>query len=178
MPILLSAVLVFVASSLIHMCLQIHKGDYQKLPNEDAALDALRKAGVGPGQFMFPHCSSMKEATSPAMKEKFTRGPTGTLVVRGGDCMNMGKALGQWFAFCLVVSVITAYVTGLARGPGGGDIFRISATIALLGYGFSSVCDSIWKGISWSTTAKFLFDGLVYALCTAWMFRSFWPAAA
>ena len=35
LPILLSAVIVFVASSIIHMVLPVHRGDYRKLPEED-----------------------------------------------------------------------------------------------------------------------------------------------
>ncbi len=54
LAILLSAVFVFLASSVVHMALSIHAGDYQKLPNEDAVLDGLREAKVTPGQYMFP----------------------------------------------------------------------------------------------------------------------------
>lgn len=35
LPILLSAVIVFVASSIIHMAIPIHKNDYRQLPDED-----------------------------------------------------------------------------------------------------------------------------------------------
>ncbi len=45
LPILLSAVIVFVASSVIHMATPWHKSDYPKLPNEDRVMDALRANG-------------------------------------------------------------------------------------------------------------------------------------
>ena len=45
LPILLSAVIVFVASSIIHMLLPIHKSDYRQLPEEDRVLGTLRAAG-------------------------------------------------------------------------------------------------------------------------------------
>ncbi len=55
LPILLSAVIVFVASSLIHMVLPFHKNDYRKLPDEDKVMDTLRSAGVTPGPtYHFP----------------------------------------------------------------------------------------------------------------------------
>ena len=41
LPILLSAVIVFVASSIIHMALPIHKSDYRKLPDEAKVLDTF-----------------------------------------------------------------------------------------------------------------------------------------
>ena len=45
LPILLSAVLVFVASSLIHMVLGWHRHDFKKFGAEDAVMDALRLTG-------------------------------------------------------------------------------------------------------------------------------------
>ena len=71
LPILLSAGIVFVASSILHMLLPIHKNDYRKLPDEDKVLDAMRTAGVTPGrEYRFPFCS-MKEMKEPATAEKF-----------------------------------------------------------------------------------------------------------
>ncbi|MBC7791989.1 MAG: hypothetical protein H7Z74_18740, partial [Anaerolineae bacterium] len=42
LPIILSAVIVFVVSSIIHMALPWHKSDYPKVPNEDQVRNALR----------------------------------------------------------------------------------------------------------------------------------------
>ena len=39
-PILLSAVIVLVASSIIHMVLPYHRTDFDKVPIEDALMDA------------------------------------------------------------------------------------------------------------------------------------------
>lgn len=176
LPILLSAVFVFLVSSVIHMALPIHKNDYGKMPDEDRVLDALR-AAVPPGQYRFPYASSMKECGSPEMVAKFQRGPVGTIVVMRG--MQMGKALGQWFVFCIVIGVFVAYLTGLVL-PAGTEymrVFRVAGTAAVLAHAFSSVNDSIWKGVRWSTTFKFLFDGVVYGLVTAGTFAWLWPAA-
>ncbi len=179
LPILVSAVFVFVASSLIHMALQIHKGDYEKLPNEAAFLDSLRKAGVRPGQFMFPCPGSMKEMGSAEMQAKFQQGPVGSMVVRPSGPPFMGKALGQWFAFCLVVAVFVAYLSKpLGHGAEGMVVFRRAGIAAVLGYAFSSVTDSIWKGVKWGTTLKFIFDGIVYAIVTGATFAWLWPATA
>jgi hypothetical protein len=180
LPILVSAVFVFVVSSVIHMALPIHKGDYQKLPKEDAVLDAMRAAGLPPGQYMFPCPESMKDMCSPEMTAKFQRGPVGNVIVRPSGAPSMGAALGQWFVFCLVVGVFVAYLTGLALPPGAEPmrVFRIAATVALLGHGFSSITDSIWKGVSWGVTGKFLFDGVLYCLASGAAFAWLWPAAA
>lgn len=179
LPILLAAVFVFVVSSVVHMVVQWHKDDYRKLPNEDAVLDAMRKLGVPPGQYMFPCAGSMKEFGTPEMQAKFKRGPVGTLIVRGAEGINMGKSLGQWFALCIVASLCVAYVSGLGLAPGAeaGRVFRFTASAAILVYGFSDVTNSIWKGVSWSNAWRFLADGVAYALVTGAAFAWLWPAA-
>jgi hypothetical protein len=176
LPILLSAVFVFVASSIIHMALGYHRSDYRRMPNEDKVSEALRGAGVGPGYYPFPYCDP-KEMGSPEQMEKYKRGPVGFLTVIPSGPPVMAKFLTQWFLVCLVTSFVVAYLTGRALGPGTPylAVFRIAGTAALLGYAGAVASESIWKGQSWVTTAKFLFDGLVYALLTAGTFGWLWP---
>jgi hypothetical protein len=180
LPILLSAVFVFVASSVIHMVLPYHKKDCLQLPGEEQVMAAMRAQGVKPGQYMFPRASSMKEASSPEMVAKLNRGPVGVLTVMPNGPWNMGKSLTQWFVLSLVISASAAYVAGLglARGAEPMLAFRVTSAAALLGYAVSSAMDSIWKGVSWGITAKFFLDGLIYALVTGGTFAWLWPAAA
>lgn len=178
LPILVAAVFVFVASSVIHMALPIHKGDFGKLPGEDKLLEGMRAQGVKPGAYLFPCAASMKEMCTPEMVAKQNLGPVGHLTVMPNGPVKMGKHLGQWFAFCVAVGVLVAYVAkvGLPRGASSMSVFRLTATAAFLGYALTNVTDSIWKGVSWNITAKFLFDGVVYALVTAAAFGWLWPA--
>ena len=46
LPILVSAVLVFLTSSVIHMVLRYHRNDVERLPAEDEFLRAIRSASV------------------------------------------------------------------------------------------------------------------------------------
>ena len=95
LPILLSAVIVFVASSIIHMVLPIHKSDYRKLPEEDRVLDAIRAAGVTPGRiYHFPY-TTHKEMKSPEAVERFKRGPVGLLTVIPADRRRWGNIWGS-----------------------------------------------------------------------------------
>lgn len=178
LPILLSAVFVFIVSSILHMVIPVHKGDYRKLPDEENARAALRNCNIPPGQYMFPNAESMKDCGSPEMIAKFKEGPVGMIIMRANGMPNMGSALCMWFVYCIVIGIFVAYLTGLAVAPGGENVFRISATIAMLGHAFSSVNDSIWKDVSWRVTGKFLFDGILYALATGATFAWLWPAAA
>ncbi len=179
LPILLSAVAVFVVSSVIHMALPIHKSDMKKLPKEDELLAAMRAQGVQPGMYMFPSCASMKDMGTPEMQKKLAQGPVGSMTLRPPGGFAMGPSLAQWFVLSLVIGICAAYVAGMVLGPGadGTSVLRLTSTAAFLGYGFSSVQDSIWKGVPWSVSLKFVFDGLLYALATGAVFAWMWPAA-
>ncbi len=177
LPIVLSAVVIFVASSIMHMVLPYHRSDYSKLPNEDSILAALRKEGVVPGNYDFPHCTGPKEMNSPEIMEKFKRGPVGLINIVPNGPPAMGKILSQWFAYGLAISFVVAYLTGRTLAPGTAylAVFRVAGTAAFLGYAGAVATDSIWKGQSWSTTFKFIFDGLVFGALTGGVFGWLWP---
>lgn len=176
LPILLSAVIVFVASSVMYMLLPYHRGDYRKLPDEDNLLAALRSAGLTPGLYHFPYCKE-KERSSPAAQEKFKKGPVGMLTIIPSGPINMGKFLGQWFVYCLVIGFFVAYLTGhtVAFGAHYRAVFRATGTAAFLAYGLGHLSNGIWRGQPWSMVLKDVFDGLVYALLTAGTFGWLWP---
>src|SRR5262245_66056758 len=118
LPILVSAVLVFIASSVIHMFMPWHKSDYLKLPNEDRAIDALRPLAIPPGDYVVPHCSGPEEMKSPAFREKMEKGPVMVVTVRPSGMFSMGVLMGQWFAFCVVVAAFAAFVASSALPVG------------------------------------------------------------
>ncbi len=172
LPIVLSAVGVFLVSSVVHMCLPWHKGDVGKMAGEEQVLGAMRDHGVNPGQYMFPCPDSMKDASSPAMTAKYEQGPVGFMTVLPTGVPSMGKSLLQWFLFSVAVSVFTGYVLTFALKDAAVymDVFRLAGTVAFMGYALGAVQDSIWKGVRWSVTGKFMIDGLLYALTTAGVF--------
>ncbi|MEZ6002751.1 MAG: hypothetical protein R3F17_09155 [Planctomycetota bacterium] len=180
LPILLSALAVFIASSILHMVIPIHANDNRKLPNENEVLPVLGKGNLAPGTYMFPHCGDMKNMGTDEMIEKYQRGPVGFVTIMPTGTPNIGKSLLQWFVFTITVSVFCAYVGTftLAHGADYMRVFRLIGTVAFLGYGWGVITESIWKGQPWSVTMKFMFDGLVYALVTAGVFGSMWPAAS
>ena len=179
LPILVSAVIIFFASFIMHMLLTYHRSDYRKLPDEDRVTDALRTAGVKPGPaYFFPYCS-FEEMKTPPVIEKMTRGPVGLLTVLPSGPPAMGKNMVQWFLYCVVISVFAAYVSHrtLAAGTAFTQVFRVVGIVALLGYGAAHAQESIWGGRSWVVTFKHLFDSIVYAALTATVFGWLWPKA-
>ena len=177
LPILLSTVIVFFASFIMHMVLSYHKSDYRKLPDEDRVTDAVRSAGVtrGPAYF-FPYCS-FEEMKSAPMIEKMKRGPVGLLTVLPSRAPAMGKNLVQWFLYCVVISIFAADLSGRTLAPGTAflQVFRFVATAGFLGYGGAHAQESIWSGRSWVVTFKHLFDSMIYAVLTAGTFGWLWP---
>ncbi len=175
LAILLSSVLVFIASSIVWMVLPHHKSDYRAFPNESAVADALR--GLSPGQYDIPHMTSMSDMKDPVFTKKFEEGPVGVYTAWPNGQMNMGKSLVLSFIFYAVVSFVVAYLTSRTLAPGIDylQVFRVAGTTAWLAYGFAVIPEAIWFGRPWSLVVKNLLDALLYALLTAGVFGWLWP---
>jgi len=177
LPILLSSVIVFVVSSVIHMVLPWHKTDYPKMPNEDKFMDALRPLAVPPGDYMVPRPSSTQDLRSPEFAEKMKRGPVMVLTVMPNGPVVMGKNLVLWFLYSAVVGIFAAYVAGTAL-PAGAPylrVFQFVGVTAFIGYSVALWQMSIWYRRAWRLTIKATVDGLIYALLTAGIFGWLWP---
>lgn len=177
LPILLSAVFVFIVSSIMHMVLKYHASDYRQLPNEEAVRAALRSGNPAPGQYVTPYVPDMKDMEKPEVKQKYIEGPVGVLFIRPSGPVNMGPFLVQWFVFALVVSLFVAYVAGVSLGAGTPylTVFRVAGAAAFMAYALGQLPAAIWMGKPWSVAGKEVFDGLVYGLVTAGTFGWLWP---
>jgi hypothetical protein len=175
LPILLAAVLVFLASFVLHMVLPIHRSDYRQLPDEENIRVALRTARAVRGMYMFPF-THHKEMGTPEAQEKFRQGPVGIVTLFNPGPPAMGKYLAQWFVFCVLVSFFTAYLTGRTVTPGTPylEVFRVAGTTAFMAYGVGPVSNGIWKGVPWAVVVKEVIDGLIYGLMTAGAFGWLW----
>ncbi len=180
LPILVAAVLVFIASSIIHMAPLWHKGECPAVPDQDRLLDAMRPFGLKPGEYMLPRAGDMKAMKSPEFIEKLKRGPVVFMTVLPNGPVSMGKALGQWFVYCLIVGFLAAYVASRTLDAGAEylAVFRIAGTTAFIAYAVALWQQSIWYSRPWSTTLKLTLDGIIYGLITGGAFGWLWPAAA
>ncbi len=177
LPILLSAVAVFVASSIIHMVLKYHAGDFKKAPNEDGIQNALRPFNLPPGEYCIPRTNSMKEMKDPAFIDKLNKGPVLLMTVMPNGQFNMGKSLGLWFVYCIVASIFAAYIAGRALSPGAPylEVFRFAGTVAFVGYTLAVWQAAIWYKRTSSTVVKQTIDGLIYGCVTGGVFGAMWP---
>jgi hypothetical protein len=176
-PILLSSVIVFVASSIIHMMLPIHRNDLRKLPKEDEVMDALRGLNIPPGDYVVPHAGSMEGMKKPEFIDKLQKGPVGFMTIVPSGPYSMGKSLFLWFLYSILVSFFAAYITGRALPPGAHylAVFRFAGASAFMGYSLALLQNSIWYKRNWGMTIRSMFDGLVYGLLTAGTFGWLWP---
>jgi len=177
--VIVSAVVVFVASSILHMAIKYHQADYKPLPNEDAVREAIARGNLAPGVYVTPHCPDMKQMKEPAIMAKFEKGPVAMLTVMPKGAPVMQKHLALWFGFCVLVSFVAAYVARHTLHPGdeGMLVMRTTGTVAFAAYALSHLSDSIWKGQPWANTCRAALDGVIYALLTGLTFRLLWPAA-
>jgi hypothetical protein len=173
MPILVSGVLVWIASFLTHMVLPIHKGEWQGLPGEAKAMEAL--AGTAPGNYMMPW-GTMADMKNPEFVEKQKLGPTGTVIVWPGP-VNMGRNLVLTLLSYWVIGLFVAYVCYFAflgePRPHYLQIFRIAGAAAFMTHGLGLIPHAIWyRGIRlWSV----LLEALIFAAITAGTFGWLWP---
>lgn len=176
-PILVSAAVVFVASSIIHMLLPYHRTDFRQAPAEDDVMDALRKTGIAPGDYVVPFAGSPARMKDPDFVARMTRGPIAFMTIMKGGPPEMGAQLAQWFLYCALISTFAAYMASRALGAGSEylAIFRFAGTAAFLGYAGALLQNSIWYRRAWSSTLKSMFDGIVYALLTGGIFGWLWP---
>jgi hypothetical protein len=178
LPILVAAVSVFVASSLIHMVFKWHNSDYQKLSNEDAVLATIRAGSPVPGQYVLPHCADMKDLQNEEMQKKFREGPVGFMTLKQPGPPAMGGALLKWFVFNIVVAVVAGavamHVYGL-HAEANRAAGCLVGVLSFLTYAGGSIQAGIWMGKPWGSVAKDLLDGAIYAAVSGLSFCWLWP---
>jgi len=177
MPIVLSAVLVFAASSVIHMVIMWHKSDYRQFAGEDNVRAAIRAANASPGLYVIPYAKDMKEFGGEEMRKKFVEGPVGFVTLKAPGPPTMGAALAQWFVFSLGVAAIAGYLAAHALHPGASflAVCRVVGTVVFVAYGAGSVTQGIWMSKPWHSVAMELLDAAIYATLNAVAFAWLWP---
>lgn len=176
LPIVLATLLCFIAGSILHMVVPLHKNDWRPMPDEDGVIAALKKAGVTAGNYMIPGMSpeAMKD---PAKMQKFTEGPTGVMTLRPPGPFSMGPLLLRQFLFHLVISFVVAYAVGRTMGPGAEylRVFQVVGTVTIMAYFAGTVPEAIWYFQPRHYVVARFIDGVVWGLLTAGSFAGFWP---
>jgi len=177
LPALVSAVLVFLVSSIVHMLTPWHANDFSKLPNEEGVLAALRPFNLPPGTYVAPRSSGMKDMGTPEFQAKVKLGPSVMMSVMPTGQSGMGRQLVLWFIYAAVIALFAGFVAGKALGAGAHYpvVFKFVAAIAFGAYAMGLWQMSIWYRRPWVVTIKSTIDGVLYACLTAGAFGWLWP---
>jgi hypothetical protein len=178
LPVIVTAVAVFIASSLIHMVFKWHNRDYRKLPNEDEVRTAIRDGSPAPGLYVLPYCADMKQMQNEEMQKKYRDGPVGFVTLRKNGGLTMGGPLVQWFTFNLVVAMLAGDIALQTYGIQGNPLItaQMVGILSFLTYAGSNVQAGIWMGKPWPAVLKDVLDGLIYAAVSGLIFWWLLPA--
>ena len=178
LPVLVSAVVVFILSFLDWMVLPHHKADVKVLPDEKVLTDHLRQLNLAPGMYMWPNCSGA-ERKSAEFKARYDAGPWGSMTVLDRK-PNFALNLFLVFVFYVLVSVFVGYLTANARAAGAAfaPVFQVAGATAVLGYCAGAIPGALFFGKPGRFMLTDFIDSLVYGLATGLIFAWLWPAAA
>lgn len=178
LPILASAVAVWIASALAWMAIGHHKNDQKRLPPaaEDAMTALIKSTPITPGVYAFPHqtdCSKM----SAEEKKRIMSGemPMGMLRVWGK--MSMASPMIMTFIVNLVIGVVIAFLClgVMGKGTEFKVVLHTAGLAAILAHTGASVCNDIWFQESRRAMATKLIDGVVYGVIVGLVFAWLWP---
>ena len=177
LPILVSAIAVFILSALAWTVMPHHKKDFTGLPNADAVQALMRQNPPVPGQYAIPWVSETRGMEDPTIKEQMELGPRAYITIVPNGMPAMGPMMAKSVVFYLIVSLLVGYVSWHALGAGAEylAVFRFAGTTAAMAYILATVPDSIWFGRPWGNFGRQAFDGLIFALTTAGIFGWLWP---
>ena len=170
LPILVAAVILWIASALIWTVLPWHKNDYAKTSDEEGVRAALR--GLAPGFYNVPHVKEMDDLKKPEIEQKFTEGPLAYITVVPNGMPPIARNLVMMFVYFIFVGILCAYIVSRTTGPDSSylEVFRIASCVVWFANGVGFIPDSIWFGRPWSYTAKTLVDALIYGLLAGGVF--------
>ena len=176
LPILVSAVLVFLASMILHAALPFwHRRDYRSVPDDRAFVEGARP--LDPGFYAFP--SAKWNEMNDEQKAEWRKGPVGFMWVRRAASISMAETFVQHFLYCFLGSFLAAYVASITVGPGSEYmlVHRVTGATGMIFWAFgTNVSDASWYGKPWSAVVKYLVDAVIYGFLIGGTFGWLWPS--
>jgi hypothetical protein len=175
LPILLSAILVFVLSAASHMLLPWRRREWGRITDFVALQGALQ--ALPPGLYAFPAAADPREQMKPEWLERWAKGPSGWLTIAPRRPIRMGRNMALSFLVFLGVAFMAAYTAAHAVGPEAHylAVFRIVGTVATMSYGVGSIFGSIWYDRPWRAYLADALDAVLFGLVMAGVFGWLWP---
>ena len=175
-PILLSAILVFLASAIAWTMLPFHNKEWKGLPNQDAVRAAMGQPA--PGLYMLPFFPDPAERRGKPAMESLATGPSGYVTIMRRGPITMAPTMVKSLLADLLIAVFVAYVAWLALPHPGAtyiQVFRLVSTVAFMAFAFGSIQDSIWFSRPWRSWLLQAIDALVFGMLVGGTFGWLWP---
>ena len=175
LPIVASAVLLFVLSAASHMALPWRRNEWGRITESEALQASLE--GLRPGLYAFPAAPDPKQQMTKEWRDRWAKGPSGWLTIAPRAPVDMGRNMALSVVAYLLVACLAAYVAWHALGPAphGRAVFRLVGTLGFMSFGVGTVFESIWYHRPWRAYASDALDallsGLVMAAAFAWLWR-------
>ncbi len=175
LPVVVSAVVVFVLSAASHMVLPWRRNEWGRITEFGPVQAALR--GLAPGLYAFPAAADPKEQMSKEWMDRWAEGPSGWLTLAPPRRISMGRNMALSFLVFLAVALLCAYMAWHALGPAAHAraVFRLVGTIGFMSFGVGSAFNSIWYHRPWRAYASDVVDALLFGLAMAAAFAVLWP---
>lgn len=182
LPILVSGVVVWIASAIFWMAIGHHNKDRDTLPaGADRELMAtISRLNIAPGSYSFPDFSQVDKSLPPkerraAQKALYNTHPQGLL--RVWRPINMGRNMALTFLFYLVSSTVIAYLAwaALPHGATFAKVFQVVGTAGVLAFTFASFPGDLWFQEKRRAMVMCLIDGVVLGLIAGAIFAWLWP---
>jgi hypothetical protein len=177
LPILVTAIAVFAASSLVHM---VFAGTFPTTAGSRTRTTCARwcaRARPVPGSTS-SRIAPIPRRWAAEMVARFKEGPIGVLVLRPVGMPSMGKPLGLWFGLNLLVAILAGYLAcrTLAAGSSFPQIFRVVGLFTFAAYAIGPLQQAVWMGKPWASACKEAGDALIYGVVTGLVFGWLWPS--
>lgn len=174
LPILVAAIVVQIASTLVHMALPFwHTADYRTTDDDRPFVEAMRP--LRPGLYVIPRMPERRSAEETA---EWSKGPSAIVYLRNPVAFSFGKTIGIYFLYCLVSAIFVAYIAGQTLTPGTHylRVFQIAGAAGTMFWSFgNNISDAIWYGKPWRSAIKYAIDGLLYGMLMGGVFGWLWP---
>ncbi len=176
LPILVSAVGIFIVSSLLWAVLPWHHNDCKQLADEDAVQAAIG-VDTKPGFYALPFAPTSKDMENPEVKARIERGPLAFITIMPDDVFNMGKKFFAWFLYSIFIAMICAFMVKVSLiGVDAADprvtsiVIHFTFIITFLAYGGAYLVDAIWFSRPMAVVGKYLVDAAIYGVITSLAF--------
>ena len=175
LPILVSAVFVFIASNILWMGLKFwHYRDYKRVPDDAVFVNAAKS--LPSGLYIFPWMDW--KTMTPEQRTAAQPGPSAMMIVRNPATFKFASSLILYFLYCLLGSFCAAYLASVTVPAGAPylHVHRVAGTAGMLFWAFgTNVSDAIWYGKPWSVAIKHIIDGIIFGFLIGGTFGWLWP---